>query len=108
MKIVDDIFYEELIRKEAEIRQLSHELKLLPRGTLFFRRTGNSIYVYRKWKEKGKVLSTYIGKVGTNIVDIEIERSNEYKFKKEKYKNAVKEYKELQKAYNLLNKKRNK
>lgn len=105
MSIIDDAIFTEIRNKTFEVQTIKRQLDVLPKGTLFFRRTGTSVYVYRKWKENKKVVSEYLGKVNKESVKEEINKSNDRKILLRKYRKAEKELAELQKLSRTISKK---
>ena len=102
MNIIDDVMLIEIRNQESVCKKLKEQLESLPKGTLFFFRHNKHVYVYRKWREDGKVKSQYIGKVGDAKTMEQVNKINEYKTTLIQYKKAVSKLKELQKAYKLL------
>lgn len=102
MNILDNVIYEEILKKEAELRMLKQTLQGLPKGCLFVRKTSSGNYVYRKWREEGKVLTEYLGKLDSNKTLIRLKEMNEYKVLETKIKKEAEEIKELKKAYKLI------
>ena len=79
MNILLGVLKEESDRLERNISSYKQMLSSLPRGSIFIRKMGNSSFAYRKYKEKGRVFSEYLGNVMQENVKREIERSNDYK-----------------------------
>lgn len=102
MNILDNVLYEEIMKKEADLRTLKEKLSDLPKGCLFVRKTPSGNYVYRKWREDNKILSEYLGKLGSNKTLTRIKEMNEYKLLEMKIKKQKKEIAELKKAYKLI------
>ena len=102
MNILDNVLYEEIMKKEAELRILKETLSAMPKGCIFVRKTPSGNYVYRKWREDDKVLSEYLGKLGSSKTLTRIKEMNEYKLLEAKIKKEANEIKELKKAYRLI------
>ena len=102
MNILDNVLYEEIMKKEAELRILKETLSSLPKGCIFVRKTSSGNYVYRKWREDEKIVSEYLGKLDSNKTLNRIKEMNEYKVLEIKIKKETKEIKELKKAYKLI------
>lgn len=102
MNILDNVLYEEILKKEAKIKAYKLSLQELPKGCLFVRKTNSGNYVYRKWREENKVLTEYLGKLDSSKTVLRIKEMNEYKLLKIKLDKEVKEVKELKKAYKLI------
>lgn len=105
MSILQGVLLEEIERLEKNISNYINMLSSLPRGTIFIRKMGNSSYVYRKRKEKGVVISEYLGKSEDEEVKKQIELSNEYKRIHNNLKTTEKELKRLRKAYKTYDRK---
>ena len=102
MNILDNVLYEEIMKKEAELRLLKETLSSLPKGCIFVKKTPSGSYLYRKWREDDKVLSEYLGKLDSNKTLERIKELNEYKILETKIKKETNELKELKKAYRLI------
>ena len=102
MNILDNVLYEEIMKKETEIRMLKETLSNLPKGSIFVRKTPSGNYVYRKWREDRKILSEYLGKLDSDKTLSRIKEMNQYKILEMKIKKEIKEVNELKKAYRLI------
>ena len=99
MSVLQGVLLEEIGRLEKNIANYEEMLLSLPRGTIFIKKIGQSSFVYRKRKEKGKVISNYLGNYSDDKVKKEIELSNEYKRIKNNIRLSKKELIKLKKAY---------
>lgn len=99
MAIIEGVLQEELQRLEKNISHYEKMLLKLPRGTIFIRQMGNSSFVYRKKKEKGKVISEYLGNINNERAQKGIELSQEYKRINKNIKISKIELQKLRKAY---------
>lgn len=78
--------------------ELSILLETLPKGFAFIRKIGKQKYVYRKYKENGKVVSIYIGNYDDEETKNTIAKIKEYAKTRDKIKDLVKQETELRKA----------
>lgn len=101
MSVVQGVLNEEINRLKSNIVSYEQMLLSLPRGTIFIRKVGNSLFVYRKRKENGKVLSEYIGSFNSENTKKEIEKSKDYKRIKNNIRIAKKELVKLERAVNV-------
>ena len=99
MSILQGVFLEEINRLEKNISNYEKILESLPRGSIFIRKMGGSSFVYRKRKEKGKVISEYLGNINSKEVQEQIELSKDYKRIKNNIRVAKQELAKLKKAY---------
>ena len=95
MSIIQGVLLEEIERLQKNIAHYESMLLSLPRGTIFIKNK----YVYRKRKDNGVVISTYLGKIEQDSVKKEIEKSREFKRIKSNLITAKKELAKLRKAY---------
>ena len=58
------VLTDELERNSRMLRRYEIELQSLPKGSLVCRRIGSNEYYYESYREKGKVISRYLGKKG--------------------------------------------
>lgn len=79
-------------------QKLSEQLGKLPKGFVFVRKIGKQKYVYRKYKENGKVISVYIGNYDDQSVKEEICKIKEYCKIRDKLKELKKIEEETRKA----------
>lgn len=98
MSILEGVLREEQTRLKNNISYYETMLLSLPRGTIFIKKTKNSSFVYRRRKVNGKVVSEYLGKLGSNNVKKQIELSIEYKRIKNNIRIVKKELVKLNKA----------
>ena len=98
MAILEGVLQEENQRLERNIANYEKMLANLPRGSIFIRKMGDSLFAYRKRKEDGKVISEYLGNINNNDVKKEIELSGDYKRIKKNLRIAKAELKKLNKA----------
>ena len=98
MAILEGVLQEEVQRLQRNIDFYENMLVNLPRGSIFIRKMGESLFAYRKRKEEGKVVSEYLGNVDNENVKKEIELSNDYKRIKKNIRIAKQELKKLNKA----------
>ena len=103
MAVLQGVLLEEINRLEKNINAYEDMLSNLPRGSIFIRQIGNSFFVYRKRKEKGKVISIYLGNLDDEKVKKEIELSQEYKRIKNNIRIARNELNKIRKAYKAYN-----
>lgn len=101
--VLQGVLLEEINRLEKNINAYEDMLSNLPRGSIFIRQIGNSFFVYRKRKEKGKVISIYLGNLDDEKVKKEIELSQEYKRIKNNIRIARNELNKIRKAYKAYN-----
>lgn len=102
MNILDDVLYQEIMKKEADLEGLKQKLDELPKGSIVIQRLSSGAYAYRKWREEDKVLSEYLGKIDEASTLDKINEVNEYKVLKEQIKRETQHLKELKKAYRLI------
>lgn len=98
MSVLEGVLKEELERLESNVLEMNKKLDNLPRGTIYIAKIYNSYFVYRKRKENGKVVSTYIGPLNDKNTEIEIEKSKDYKRLKQLISSGNKEIVKLRKA----------
>lgn len=98
MSILEGVLREELIRLESNISAFQAKLYNLPRGTIYIAKMYNSLFVYRKRKEKGKVISEYIGNINDPKAIEAIEQAKDYRRLKVMVSDGNKELKKLRKA----------
>ena len=99
MSVLQGVFLEEIKRLEKNISSYEKMIESLPRGSIFIRQIGNNEYAYRKRKEKGKVVSEYLGLANSDDVKKQLMLSSEYKRIKNNIKIAKQELMKLKKAY---------
>lgn len=102
MNILDNVLYEEIMKKEAELSKKKTMLANLPKGCVFVRKVGTKAYAYRKWREDDKILTEYLGKVDSSKTFEKIKKINEYKILNQQIKRDKKQLNELKKGYRLL------
>lgn len=102
MNILDDVLYKEIMEKEVALSQHIEQLRNLPKGSIFISKTSSGNYVYRKWRQEGKVLSEYLGSLESSETLSRIDKVNEYRVVKEQIKQEKKQLAELKKAYRLI------
>ncbi len=68
MSIFQGVLEEELQRNLRKQKAFNDELSVHPKGYLSICRIGGATYIYRKHREKGKIVSTYIGLPGSEQV----------------------------------------
>ena len=102
MSVLGNVLIEEQQRLKRDISIYEEMLNDLPRGSIFIRKMGSSSYAYRKYKEKGKLISVYLGNIKEEKVKREIELSNDYKRIKNNISVAKKELNKLNKAIKLF------
>lgn len=105
MSVLEQVLREEYLRLNKKINYYKEQLRLLPKGTIFIRKIGNSSYAYRKYKENGKVVSVYLGNVLKESVQNEIALSKDYHQCKESLYNLLFEYKSLKKTIDAFDRK---
>ncbi len=98
MSIVESVLREEKERLANNIESYKQLLSSLPRGTIFISKVGSSSYVYRKRREQDKIISEYLGMLGSDEAKAQIKLSEDYKRIKSDLKLAKQEYKKLCKA----------
>ena len=69
MSIIKGIIEEERDRLKQLIDHYNNELSKLPKGSLLTRVINNKKYVYLNYRDEGKPVSKYIGKVDSAKVD---------------------------------------
>ena len=104
MSILEGVLIEESKRVERNISNYQNMLNSLPRGSIFIRKMGNSLFAYRKYKENGRVISIYLGNVKEAKVRQEIELSNDYKRIRKNIAVAKNELAKLRKVINFYGK----
>ena len=105
MSIFIDVMKEELERNIYKQNAFVHELSSLPKGYLSECIIGNKKYIYRKYRDKNKIVSEYVGVPGDDNVIKAYEDRNSYlklskaikALKKEeiRLRKAIKEYEKL-------------
>ena len=65
MSILEGVLKEELERLQNNIRSYKALLATLPKGYLFEQQIGGKPYCYRKYREGQKIISEYVGPVGS-------------------------------------------
>lgn len=65
MSILEGVLKEELERLQNNIRSYEALLATLPKGYLFEQQIGGKPYCYRKYREGQKIISEYVGPVGS-------------------------------------------
>ena len=98
MPIFLDIMREELERNIMKQNAFQKELESLPKGYLSVCVIGGQPYVYRKRREKNKIISEYIGIPGDKAVQEAEENRAKYIQIKESIKNLKAEEIKLLKA----------
>lgn len=83
-----------------EQRKISNILETLPKGFVFIRQIGKQKYVYRRYKENGKVVSIYIGNFDDEKTKQEITLIEEYSKTRDRLKALIVEEEELKEALN--------
>ena len=103
MSVLEGVLLEEVQRLEKNIFEYQKRLSVLPRGTIYIKKIGESSFAYRKRKEKGKVISEYLGNINNADVKKEIELSKEYKRIKNNLRLTNQELCKLRKAVKAYN-----
>ena len=105
MSIFLDVMKEELERNLYKQKAFINQLNSLPKGYLSECIIDKKVYVYRKWREKNKIISQYVGVAEDDNVKKAIEDRKQYLelksslkyLKNEEYRlrKAIKEYEKL-------------
>lgn len=64
-KVLKGVLQEELERNLQKQRVFLNELLKYPKGCLFIQRIHGDEYLYRKYRNKGKIISIYIGSINS-------------------------------------------
>ena len=65
MSVLENVLKEELERIQRNIASYESLLASLPKGYLFEQRLKSKIYCYRKRREGDKIVSEYVGPIGS-------------------------------------------
>lgn len=98
-----DILEQEISKREIALEIKKIKCENLPKGCLCLVRIGSGVYAYRKWREGGKVLSSYIGKIGKKETTKKMEELVQAKAEFAEIKKEEKELKKLKQAQKALN-----
>lgn len=98
MSVLEGVLREELGRLESNLLVFKEKLSKLPRGTIYISKVYNSSFVYRKRKEKGKVISEYIGPFNNSKAQEAIQQAKDHKRLKKMICEGNKELTKLRKA----------
>lgn len=101
MSVLQGVLQEEINRLEKNISSYEEMLSFLPKGSIFIRKMGNSSFAYRKRKEKGRVVSKYLGNVNKEDVKKELSYFDEYKRLMANIRVAKQELNKIRKAYKV-------
>lgn len=104
MSIIQDVLKEEIERLEKNISSYHNMLLSLPKGSIFVKQIGNICYAYRKYRDKDKIVSIYLGNIESEEVKKQIELNSEYRRIKSNILIAESELKKLKKAYKAYGK----
>lgn len=101
MSVLQEVLKEEIERLQRNISHYENIISKLPKGCIFIRKIGNSSYAYRKRKEKGKVISVYLGNIECEYTQQQIQLTEEYKRIQHNIKVSKSELLKLKKAYSV-------
>ncbi|MCQ2793966.1 MAG: hypothetical protein MJ207_01125 [Bacilli bacterium] len=103
MSVISNVLKEEVARLKENVSIYERSLRSLPRGSIYIAKINNSSFVYRKFKENGRVISVYIGKVNSPKSNEAINQANEYKRIKNNLRVAKIELRKLERVYRIYN-----
>lgn len=106
MSVFEGVIREEIERLESNIFSYKKMLEKLPKGSIFIRKNYHSYFVYRRHREKDKIISDYLGPLESLNAQEEIDKSNEYRRIKKNIKIAYEELNELKRAAKVYDRKR--
>ncbi|MCQ2794823.1 MAG: hypothetical protein MJ214_01265 [Bacilli bacterium] len=101
MSVISNVLKEEVNRLKENVSVYERSLVSLPRGSIYIAKINNQSFVYRKYKENGKVISKYIGKANSPKAREAINQAKEYKRIKNNLRIAKIELKKLERVYRI-------
>jgi len=98
MSIFIEIMKEELERNISKQQAFSEQMNVLPKGYLFIMDRNGKKYVYRKYRDGNKIISSYIGLAGSKDHEFALKQRNDYLMLEKGLKNLKKEEQKLRGA----------
>ena len=72
MSVFEGVIREEIERLESNIFSYKKMLEKLPKGSIFIRKNYHSYFVYRRHREKDKIISDYLGPLESLNAQVDI------------------------------------
>lgn len=98
MSVFQGVLQDEYNRLLQLRKIYENQLKEFPKGSLVNKKRGNNVYCYLSYREKSKVKSKYIAKVGSQKADDLIVKMNEKREIKKKLDKVKQNIRELQRV----------